>query len=206
MLFNILALISVLIFLSLLKRFTNIFPSLIACTIRWKESVNLEASVKLSNDRDRLAFAMLIPFCLVVDRFRLYDPQFLSGFSEDLRLAIFVGIFIAYFTLRKVIAKSYRPKGRNSKGYRTADKSSLTFFIILTLTLLCMGGIMTFIGMDESLIKNAMLWVSAGIYGLSLLRKIQIFASGCSIFTAFLYLCALEILPTGILVISALIL
>ena len=71
MLFNILALISVLICLSLLKRFAAIFPSLMACIIRWKESVNLEASVKLSNDRDKLAFAMLLPFCLTADRFHL---------------------------------------------------------------------------------------------------------------------------------------
>ena len=205
MLFNILALISVLICLSLLKRFTAIFPSLVACIIRWKESVNLEASVKLSNDRDKLAFAMLIPFCLTADRFRLYDPHFLTGFDDNARLAVTIGIFVAYFMIRTIAARFYRPKGRNSKGYKIADKSALTFFIILTLILLAMGGTMTFIGMEEAVIKNAMLWISAGIYALSLLRKTQIFASGCSIFTAFLYLCALEIFPTGILVVSALI-
>ena len=205
MLFNILALISVLICLSLLKRFTAIFPSLVACIIRWKESVNLEASVKLSNDRDRLAFAMLFPFCLVVDRFRLYDPQFLTGFDDNLRLALTIGIFLVYFIIRVIAAKFYRPKGRNSKCYKIADKSALTFFIILTLVVLSMGGIMTFIEVEPARIKSAMLWVSAGIYALSLLRKTQIFASGCSIFTAFLYLCALEIFPTGILVVSALI-
>ena len=206
MLFNILALISVLICLSLLKRFAAIFPSLMACIIRWKESVNLEASVKLSNDRDRLAFAMLIPFCLVADRFRLYDPGFLTGFDDNLRLALTIGIFLVYFIIRFIAAKFYLPKGRSSKCYKIADKSALTFFTILTLVLLAMGGVMSFIGIDPAVTKNAMLWVSVGIYALSLLRKTQIFASGCSIFTAFLYLCALEIFPTGILVVSALIL
>ena len=206
MLFNILAFISVLICLSLLKRFTAIFPSLVACIIRWKESVNLEASVKLSNDRDRLAFAMFLPFCLTADRFRLYGPQFLTGFDDSTRLAVTIGIFVVYFVIRKIAARFYRPKGRNSKGYKIADKSALTFFIVLTLILLAMSGTMTFIGIEQDAIKSAMLWVSAGIYTLSLLRKTQIFASGCSIFTAFLYLCALEIFPTGILVVSALIL
>ncbi|MBR5300561.1 MAG: DUF4271 domain-containing protein [Bacteroidales bacterium] len=205
MLFDILALISVLICLSLLRRFTAIFPSLMACIIRWKESINLEASVKLSNDRDRLAFAMLIPFCLVVDRFRLYDPQFMAGSDDNIRLAMTIGIVLVYFIIRVIAAKFHRPKGRNSKNYKTAYKSALTFFIILTLTLLPMGGVMSFIGVDPAIIKSAMLWVSAGIYALSLLRKTQIFVSGCSIFTAFLYLCALEIFPTGILVVSALI-
>ena len=205
MLFNILALISVLICLSLLKRFTAIFPSLMACIIRWKESVNLEASVKLSNDRDKLAFAMLMPFCLVADRFCLYEPKFLSGFDGNMKLAITIGIFLVYFMLRTIAAKFYRPKGRSSKCYKIADKSALTFFIILTLILLAMGGVMTFMDVEPAMIKSAMLWVSAGIYTLSLLRKTQIFVSGCSIFTAFLYLCALEIFPTGILVVSALI-
>ncbi|MBR5274597.1 MAG: DUF4271 domain-containing protein [Bacteroidales bacterium] len=205
MLFNILALISVLICLSLLKRFTAIFPSLVACIIRWKESVNLEASVKLSNDRDKLAFAMLMPFCLVADRFCLYEPKFLSGFDGNMKLAITIGIFLVYFMLRTIAAKFYRPKGRSSKCYKIADKSALTFFIILTLILLAMGGVMTFMDVEPAMIKSAMLWVSAGIYALSLLRKTQIFVSGCSIFTAFLYLCALEIFPTGILVVSALI-
>jgi hypothetical protein len=176
-----------------------------ACIIRWKESVNLEASVKLSNDRDRLAFAMLLPFCLTADRFRLYDPKFLAGFDDNIRLALTIGIFLAYFIIRSIAAKFYRPKGRGSKCYKIADKSSLTFFTILTLVLLTMGGVMSFIGLDPAMIKSAMLWVSAGIYALSLLRKTQIFVSGCSIFTAFLYLCALEIFPTGILVVSALI-
>ena len=205
MLFDILALISVLICLSLLRRFTAIFPSLMACTIRWKESINLEASVKLSTDRDRLAFAMFIPFCLVTDRFRLYDPQFMAGSDDNIRLAMTIGTFLVYFIIRVIAARFYRPKLRNSKCYKTADKSALTFFIILTLTLLAMGGVMSFIGIDPDIIKSAMLWVSAGIYALSLLRKTQIFVSGCSIFTAFLYLCALEIFPTGILVVSALI-
>ena len=71
MLFDILALISALTAILLLGRLVNIFPSLMACTIRWKESVNLESSVKHSLDRDMLSIAMVLPFCLVADRFGL---------------------------------------------------------------------------------------------------------------------------------------
>ena len=98
MLFNILALISVLICITLLKRLVAIYQSLLACIIRWKESVNLEASVKLSNDRDRLALSMFIPFCLVADATALYRPAFLEGLDENLRLAIIIGIFMAVFS------------------------------------------------------------------------------------------------------------
>ena len=53
--------------------------------------------------------------------------------------------------------------------------------------------------------KNAILWISALTYLLHLVRKLQILSSSCSIFAGFLYLCALEILPTGVLVTSAVI-
>jgi hypothetical protein len=88
----------------------------------------------------------------------------------------------------------------------TAGNAAHTFFIILTLILLATGGVMAVTGADEHVIKTAMLWISAGIYMLFILRKLEIFISSCSVFTAFLYLCALEIIPTGTLVISAIIL
>ena len=205
MLFNILALISALMCLTLLKRFVAIFPSMLACMMRWKENINLEASVKLSNDRSRIAFAMAIPFCLVAYRFSLYAPEFMNMFDENIRLAMIIGIFVAYVILKIILHKSFRPHRGNSRFYDTAGKASLTFMIILAIILMTMGGVMTFIGVEEDVIRNAMLWVSMATYAMLLLRKTQIFASSCSIFTAFLYLCALEILPTGILVIPAII-
>jgi hypothetical protein len=107
--------------------------------------------------------------------------------------------------LRKGLEHLLRGKKINQKTYRSACKSSHTFFIILTLLLMAMGGIMSFVNVAPMDIKNAMLWVSAAIYAVFLLRKTQIFTSSCSFFSGFLYLCALEILPTGALVASALI-
>lgn len=205
MLFDILALISILIMIMLLKRLINIFPSLVACTIRWKESLNLEASVKHSLDRDMLAAAMIIPFCLVVERFRLYDPSFMEGMNDNIHLILTTGVFLVYFFIRTFMSKVMRPHKMNPKTYKAASSASFTFFIILTLVLLSVGAVMNFLNVDPSLIKNAMLWISGGIYLIFLLRKFQIFLSGSTFFTAFLYLCGLEIFPTGILMVSAII-
>ena len=204
MLFNILAIISVILMITLLKRLVNIFPSLAACLIRWKENVNLEASVKDSLDRNMIAAVLAIPFCLTAARFRLYDPSFLSGLGENAYTAAIIGIFVLYCGIRIIMSMMVRTK-KTGKTIRTAESAAYTFFIILTLVLILCGGIMSFLKTDLSTIRDAMLWVSACIYALFLLRKTQIFISGCSIFTAFLYLCALEIFPTGVLVASALI-
>ena len=83
MLFKLLVLCSFLIVLLQLRRLVNILPSLLACLIRGKESLNLEASVKLSRDRDALALAMIIPFCLATFRYWLYCPGFFEGLFID---------------------------------------------------------------------------------------------------------------------------
>ena len=62
MLFNILALISLLIILMMLRKLVGVFPSLVACLVRAKESINLEASAQLSRDRNFIATALVIPF------------------------------------------------------------------------------------------------------------------------------------------------
>lgn len=205
MLADILALSSILAVILLLNRLVNIFPSLVACTMRWKENINLEASVKHSLDRDMLAAAMVIPFCLVADDFGLYAPKFMEGLGENTHLALTIGIFAAYCIIRVLLSKMLRPHKMSPKTYKTAGRASFTFFIILTLLLLALGGIMRFIDIDPVITRNAMLCVSAFIYALFLLRKLQIFNLGGSFFAGFLYLCALEILPTGILIIPALI-
>jgi hypothetical protein len=205
MLFNTLVLISFLICILPLRRFVGIFPSLMACLVRWKESINLDASVQLSRDRDIMAIAMVMPFCLTAGKFSLYSPSWTGQFGADGKLGITIGAIIAYIMLRKGLEHLLRGKKINQKTYRSACKSSHTFFIILTLLLMAMGGIMSFVNVAPMDIKNAMLWVSAAIYAIFLLRKTQIFTSSCSFFSGFLYLCALEILPTGALVASALI-
>ncbi len=205
MTFNIFALISVLIIITLLRRLVNIFPSLVACLLRWKESVNLEASVKNSYDRNIIAVGMIIPFCLVAGRFRLYAPSFMDGMSEDLRIGITFGVFSAYIMIRTLASMMVLTQKSKKKIYDTASKSAYTFFIILTILLLSVGGVLSFLDVSSDVIRNAMLWLSACIYALYMLRKTQIFASSFSIFTSFLYLCALEIIPTGVLIASALI-
>ena len=206
MLFDILAIISTVSVIILMRRLLNIYPSLLACIIRWKESINLEASVKHSLDRNMFAVAMIIPFCLIVYRFGIYSPAFMEGINETFSLLIIIGIFGAYFALRRAMIRIMRPKKMNPKTYKAAICCAYTFFIILTLTLFFVGGIMALLKADPIVTRTAIIWLSAIIYGIYIFRKTQIFTSSCSIFRGFLYLCGLEIFPTGVLVASALIL
>ena len=200
--FNALALISVIIVMILLNTIVEILPSVLACLIRWKENINIESSVRLSRDRDFSAIAMLIPFCLLAFKFRIYNPYFIAILPDSTRLWAVIGVFVAYILVRKAASILVYPKRVPQKTLAAAEKSSNTFFIFLTLILLLVGSTCSFFDASLNSIRITSVWLSALIYGLYLIRKLQIFASSCSIFTAFLYLCALEILPTGILVVS----
>ena len=205
MLFSILTLVSLLTVLLLLRRLVEVVPSLLACLTRAKESINLEASVQLSRCRDFLALAMIIPFCLIVWKFGIYSPSFMDECNDNIRLCVIAGALIGMILVRTILQWVCRPHKRDIKTYSTAWKASRTFFCLLTLILLAVGWISSFVGTPEDTIKSAMLWISAAIYLIFLLRKTQILASSASFFTAFLYLCALEIIPTGAIIASAII-
>ena len=205
MLLNILSTSAVIVAMLLIRSIVEIFPSLMACLSRAKECFNLESSVKLSRDRDLVACAMILPFCLAMYRFQLTGAGFMYGFSEDVRLIGLIALFMLYILFRYAVFYLFRPQRISKKTYQTAGNAAHTYFIILTFIILATGGIMSFIEADQTVIRSAIIWLSAGIYGLFLLRKLQIFMTSCSVFAAFLYLCALEIIPTGTLVVSAII-
>ena len=199
-------LVFVVVMICFLRKIIEIFPSLLASLLRWKESVNLSNSVKLNRDRNMIALVMIVPFCLVVSASGIYSPSFMRSMGGDARFGIILGIFVGMMIIRTLLEKFCAPKRRNSQTYRFAKEASYTFFILMTISMLILWGIMSILKIDAQTAKDAMLWLSAIIYLIFLLRKTQIFTSSCSIFTAFLYLCALEILPTGALVASAVIL
>ena len=200
--FNALALISILVVMILLRTIVEILPSVLACLVRWKENINIESSVRLSRDRDFSAIAMIIPFCLTAFKFRIYDPRLISVLPDKTRLWAVIGVFVAYTLIRKAASMLIHPRRVPQKTLAASEKSANTFFIFLTLTLLLVGSLCSFWGASLNAIRLTSVWLSALIYGLYLVRKLQIFTSSCSLFAAFLYLCALEILPTGILVVS----
>ena len=203
MLYNTLALISLIVVILLLRSMVNTFPSLIACLLRWKECINLQMSVKLSRERDKLAASMVIPFCLTVYRYGLYTPNFLHNYGENGKIWITIGVFVGFVILRKACSTILKVRKTPAVTYRAAISAEYTFFIILALLLLTLGGILPLLDVSTTAIRSTMFWVSGTIYTLFLLRKLQIFNSACSIFLSFLYLCALEILPLGVLLTSA---
>ncbi|MGN1210306.1 MAG: DUF4271 domain-containing protein [Candidatus Cryptobacteroides sp.] len=193
-------------FLLCIKKIRNILPSLIGCILRWKESVNLEFSMKLKRDRNILATVAVIPFCLICSQYRIYNPDFMSDMGDAIRLAVTIGAFILMLTVRHLAEWCFKGWKCDKETYNIGICSSRTFFIITTSAALIAAGITAASGMDKSLAAIVISITILCFYLISLLRKIQIFANSCNLFQAILYLCGLEILPTSLVIASALVL
>ena len=203
--FKIVLALGLIFFLLIIRTFVGVVPSLMATVIRWKESLNLEASVKLSRDRNTVAACAAIFFCLTMITYDVYDPKCLQMLRPDAHFWVIIGIFCLFVAIRTFIEHTIRPRRIQAKSYMAVIRVSYSFLIVMTMLLLLMSGIATVFDISPEHARNAILWISALTYLLHLVRKLQILSSSCSIFAGFLYLCALEILPTGVLIASAVI-
>ena len=84
-----------------------------------------------------------------------------------------------------------------------AYRAGYTFFILLMMLLLATVGILYLAGVDDLVISRFLLVETGIVYLIYVLRRGQILSVSCNPLTTFLYLCGLELLPTGLLVASA---
>ncbi len=193
---------SILLFLLILRSFLTVLPYLRDTVLRARGSAALENSVKVSRDRNLVAAVFLLPAVLLIFRYRLYDPSFLQGLGPDLRLGVIAGVFFGYLLLRFLLSRWARPR-RRYDDYQMAYRAGYTFFILLMMLLLATVGILYLAGVDDLVISRFLLVETGIVYLIYVLRRGQILSVSCNPLTTFLYLCGLELLPTGLLVASA---
>ena len=195
----------ILLMLMTLKNFIGILPFLSDSVLRARGSAALENSVRVSRDRNGIALILLLPALLLLYRYRLYDPHFVQGMSSDMRLLTVAGVFLGYLLLRFLLYLWLKPR-RRSDDYQLAYRAGYTFFILMMLLVLVTVGVLYLLQVNDLTIRIFILAESAFVYLIYLLRRGQILSLVCNPLATFLYLCALELLPTGLLVASAMIL
>ena len=188
------------------RTFANMIPSFSGCLFRWKENLYIEDSMTLSMNRNRLFYILIIPFCLVVSGYGLYEPDAIAALPRTAHFLSVTGAVILYLLLKYALSWIVRNGRMNEKTYRTAVRTFRTFFIITAAITLVTSGIMSVADVPDDTARTVLLCETAFIYMLSILRETQIFGHSCSLISAILYLCALEFLPTGILVATAIVL
>ena len=205
MVVNIIMVLFVALALFLLPTFFHLAPYLADAVFRARGSEALEFSVSVKRERDTIAIVLLIPALMIMSRYNLYNPSFIASLPEVWHLAACAGALTAYLLLRMVLYFALKPK-RHFDYYRLAHRAIFTFFILFMLLALPALGIMTIAHANEVVIKTVLYILLAIAYLLFLVRRAQILSLSCGGFTTFLYLCALDFLPTALLVVSAVVL
>ena len=182
----------------------RIVPHIFKCFGRWRWNFTIEASLQLARTRDGIALLCVVPFCLIVSRFRLFEPAFFDRVPRDWRTLAIVGVFLAWFLIRSLLYLAAEARASHLSTFQTARKAERNYFVILTVFLLAVAGILYAFRSAEETVR-IVLYVTMGlVYLLFLVRKFQILGSSFSPLSTFLYLCALEFLPLGMLVAAGL--
>ena len=115
--------------------------------------------------------------------------------------AIFTGLLM----LRTLLNFLLKPRNMRAGVFPAARKICYTVFVAAMILVLTTLGILVLFHTPGKAIRVVMLVEMGLSYLILLLRRAQILSPYCNPFSLFLYLCALEILPTGLFVASALI-
>lgn len=201
---RIIIVVAVALVLLALKEIVSFVPDAWYCLKRARGSINLEHSISIARSRNIIALINVLPFCLLIDYFGIIR---IPGLPAWLGAASVACVILAYLLLRRIAYALC--KLRRKFGYEiavAAHRVIFTFFIILTWVMLATLGVMHLFDVDAELIRNIVIIEIAALYFLSFIRTGQILTQKCSGISTILYLCALEILPTGLLVAGALIL
>lgn len=193
-----------LMFLAILPKIADIMPSVLGCCVRWKESWNLYRSLSLSRSRDLVAITMVMPYIILIGELNIYPPAG-EGLSWEVFLTTGIAL-AAYVFVRLLCQLIFKGEKINREDYLCATRMQYTFFVVL-----CSVSFITWFAFeltkfDKSLLASILTWEMLIVYSLFLIRKTQFFTARCGFFKAFLYLCTLEFLPTGLLIASALVL
>ena len=200
-----LILASTLLIMLFIRKIAGILPSLIRCALRWKESLTLEYSMKASRDRNTAAMVLFLPFCLIVWMYDLLPFRFAASLPPWGGFAATAGILLGYMLVRRAAGVVVNRRKIDGLSCDAAAGLFPTFLCLASVTMIPVAAVLAFAGAPQALSRDIMLYTAGAFYLVMLLRKYQIFNHSCKNFTTILYLCALEIFPTGLLVSAALI-
>lgn len=187
-----------------LRGFLRIWPALLDCFGRWKGNVDMEHSISLSRERNMSVFVLMFPTCLIFDRYNMYTPEFMtyigSIWSPLILLAIAGGWILIQHLCGFLLIK---PFTLGSEHILAARHSYLNFFILFAVLALPTVLFFDIFGASDGTIHTVLSVEALFFVAFAMLRETQILRFGCNPLFTFLYLCALEILPIGILFLSA---
>lgn len=195
-----------LLILLLIPEIRNLLPALGGCLTRSRGNLEVEHSLSVARSRDQCARLLAIPLLLMTDRYGLYSPSFVPGIGEPwLRLAVLFAALMAYFALRRIlhtVLLSIRGLRLNSESRSAITRGIYNYYICSVLIMLLSISILYVFNAGDGTVRWVLWSEMAAFWLLAIVRESQILHGFCSTLVTFLYLCGLELLPAGALIVS----
>ena len=195
--------VALLMFLPVLPQFVNLFPKLWSGLFRTATCIRIEDSRKVQRSRDLVFWLSLPATVTLVWKSGLYSPDWMAGLNAPLSLAAVAGVITGYGLLRASLSHILPFRRFSSKVHETAVGCPKNFWLLLVSVMFLAAVALGFCNLPGNIARIITLCLTGALYLLFLIRRFQIFAYDSNYLTASLYLCALEILPTALLVTSA---
>lgn len=198
-----LAVVALLAFLVVFVDWLRLLPSFLDCMSRSRANLSLEHSISQARSRNFIAIVAAYMLCLFSDRYDLYDPSFFGRILPDLTALLTMAVLFGYLILRHVLYALASPPKLNSEqtvaARRVLYTGSCVMVSLMALTLV----VAALFHLEDASVRAAFYFEIGLVYAVSMLRTGQIFALHCNGLATILYLCALEILPAGILIFTS---
>lgn len=162
-----------------------------------KQIMTVGMSMNLSHIRNVAAVAMLLPFCIGVDYFRIFRPAFMERVPAGFNVAVIFVCLVAFLMLRAMMRYIINPDNVNPDIFRIVFRFAYDFFIVQSLIFLLLIAVSSLFPDTVLIVRKVAMASLCIVYLVFLTRKLQILTNSCNLFAAFLYLCALEIVPAG---------
>ena len=195
-----------LLVLMTLKNFLNISHDLLAGISRWKACLNIEGSIQKMEDRNLLGYIYTIPIAMMADRYSFIPASLAGTVPAQWHCLVPLGAILAWLFVKHFNFKVLELKARRAETLRIAHKSFYNYWILAAILMVMTAGAMALLHTPEPAARGVLLYELGGMYLIGLLRESQILGSAYSPIGVFLYLCALELIPTGALVAAAILL
>jgi len=185
--------VSILLFLTAFTEIIRFRSTLIDCITIARSNVNLEHSLSSSRIRNRLLIILLPAFFSILNYYFEWPYLHILGFTA------------AFFTLRFLLYLSLPKKAKSNDIAKAARHVIFNFSILLITVMVALTGIFLAVKLPHQIARICFVTVAGLLYLTSFMRVAQILSYRCGTFSTILYLCALEILPVSILVVSVIV-
>ena len=195
---------AVFFFIICIPRLFTLAPYLFGTLLRWKESARITDSVRLSRERNILYHACLLPLCLLSSRYQFYSLHFMEGKAPWMVTLINLGILLFVLGVRYMMVVTFKPRTLTSL-WKTSRSIVYNAVIVITVLGVVTAGIATLANWQDETASNVLFYEFLLVFFVFWYRNFEILSLKGQRFKAFLYLCALELTPAIILVVSSII-